>query len=52
MAKVVEVQLVAKTDDAVAGVNKVDQAVNKTGRSAKKTNKELSAFSEGGKQTR
>ena len=50
MAKVVEVQLIAKTDDAVAGVNKVDQAVNKTGRSAKKTNKELSAFSEGGKQ--
>jgi len=50
MAKVVEVQLIAKTDDAVAGVNKVDQAVNKTGRSAKKTNKELSAFSESGKQ--
>ena len=50
MAKVVEVQLIAKTDDAVASVNKVDQAVNKTGRSAKKTNKELSAFSEGGKQ--
>ena len=50
MAKVVEVQLIAKTDDAVASVNKVDQAVNKTGRSAKKTNKELSAFSESGKQ--
>ncbi len=50
MAKVVEVQLIAKTDDAVAGVNKVDQAVKKTGRSAKKTSKELSAFSEGGKQ--
>jgi hypothetical protein len=50
MAKVVEVQLIAKTDDAVAGVNKVEKAVEKTGRSAKKTNKELSAFSEGGKQ--
>ena len=50
MAKVVEVELVAKTDGAVDGVNKVEKAVEKTGRSAKKTSKELSAFSEGGKQ--
>lgn len=44
MAKVVEVELVAKTDGAVAGVNKVDQAVKKTARSAKKTSKELSGM--------
>jgi hypothetical protein len=50
MAKVVEVQLIAKTDDAVAGVKKVDDAIKKTGNSAKKTSKDISAFSEGGKQ--
>ena len=37
MAKVVEVQLIAKTDDAVAGVNKVDQAVKKTRKDYKKS---------------
>jgi len=50
MAKIVEVELVAKTDGAVAGVKKVDQAIKKTGNSAKKTSKDISAFSEGGKQ--
>ena len=48
MAKVVEVQLIAKTDDAVAGVNKVEKAVEKTGRSAKKTSKELSGMQQVG----
>ena len=50
MAEIVEFELVAKTSGAVNSVNKVDEAVKKTGRSAKKTSKELSAFSEGGKQ--
>ena len=50
MAEIVEFELVAKTSGAVDSVNKVDEAVQKTGRSAKKTSKELSAFSEGGKQ--
>ena len=50
MAKVVEVQLVAKTDDAVAGVNKVDSAVKKTGRSAKKASKELSGLQQVGNE--
>ena len=50
MAKIVEVELVAKTDGAVAGVKKVDDAIKKTGNSAKKTSKDISAFSEGGKQ--
>jgi len=36
MAKIVEVELVAKTDGAVAGVKKVDDAIKKTGNSAKK----------------
>ena len=45
MAKVVEVQLIAKTDDAVAGVNKVEKAVEKTARSAKKTSKEFEVLS-------
>ena len=44
MAKVVEVNLVAKTDDAVAGVNKVDQAVKKTAKTTKKASKELSGM--------
>ena len=44
MAKVVEVQLIAKTDDAVAGVNKVDQAVKKTAKTTKKASKELSGM--------
>ena len=48
MAKVVEVQLIAKTDDAVAGVNKVDDAIKKTGNSAKKTSKELSGLEQAG----
>jgi hypothetical protein len=50
MAEIVEFELVAKTSGAVDSVNKVDEAVKKTGRSAKKTSKELSAFAEGGKQ--
>ena len=50
MAEKVEFELVAKTSGAVDSVNKVDEAVQKTGKSAKKTSKELSAFSEGGKQ--
>ena len=44
MAKVVEVQLVAKTDDAVASVNKVDDAVKKTAKTTKKASKELSGM--------
>jgi hypothetical protein len=48
MAKVVEVQLIAKTDDAIAGVNKVDDAIKKTGNSAKKTSKELSGLEQAG----
>jgi len=50
MAKVVEVQLIAKTDDAVAGVNKVEKAVEKTARSAKKTSKELSGLQQVGNE--
>ena len=50
MAEIVEFELVAKTSGAVDSVNKVDEAVKKTGKSAKKTSKELSAFAEGGKQ--
>ena len=50
MAEIVEFELVAKTSGAVDSVNKVDKAVQKTGKSAKKTSKELSAFAEGGKQ--
>ena len=48
MAKVVEVQLIAKTDDAVAGVNKVDQAVKKTAKTTKKASKELSGMQQVG----
>ena len=50
MAEKVEFELVAKTSGAVDSVNKVDKAVQKTGKSAKKTSKELSGFAEGGKQ--
>ena len=50
MAEIVEFELVAKTSGAVDSVNKVDKAVQKTGKSAKKTSKELSGFAEGGKQ--
>ena len=50
MAKVVEVQLIAKTDDAVAGVNKVEKAVEKTARSAKKASKELSGLQQAGNE--
>ena len=50
MAEIVEFELVAKTSGAVDSVNKVDEAVKKTGRSAKKTSKELSGFAEGGKE--
>jgi len=50
MAKVVEVQLVAKTDEAVAGVNKVDQAVKKTAKTAKKASKELSGMQQIGNE--
>ena len=50
MAEIVEFELVAKTSGAVDSVNKVDEAVQKTGRSAKKTSKELSGFAEGGKE--
>ena len=48
MAKVVEVQLVAKTDDAVASVNKVDDAVKKTAKTTKKASKELSGMQQVG----
>jgi hypothetical protein len=48
MAKIVEVQLVAKTDDAVAGVNKVDEAVKKTASTTKKASKELSGMQQAG----
>ena len=48
MAKVVEVELVAKTDKAVDGVNKVEKAVEKTSRSAKKASKELSGLEKAG----
>jgi len=50
MAEIVEFELVAKTSGAVDSVNKVNDAVKKTGNSAKKTSKELSGFAEGGKQ--
>jgi len=50
MAEKVEFELVAKTDGAVDSVNKVDEAVQETGKSVKKTNKELSGFASGGKQ--
>ena len=50
MAKVVEVELVAKTDKAVDGVNKVEKAVEKTARAAKKTSKELSGLEQGGRE--
>ena len=50
MAKVVEVQLIAKTDDAVAGVNKVEKAVEKTAKTAKKTSKELSGMQQVGNE--
>ena len=48
MAKVVEVQLIAKTDDAVAGVNKVEKAVEKTAKTTKKASKELSGMQQVG----
>ena len=48
MAKVVEVELIAKTDNAVASVNKVDDAVKKTSRSTKKASKELSGMQQVG----
>ena len=48
MAKIIEVELVAKTDGAVAGVNKVEKAVEKTARSAKKASKELSGLEQAG----
>ena len=50
MAKVVEVQLVAKTDDAVASVNKVDDAVKKTAKTTKKASKELSGMQQVGNE--
>jgi hypothetical protein len=50
MAQVVEVELVAKTDKAVDGVNKVEKAVEKTARSAKKASKELSGLEQGGRE--
>ena len=48
MAKVVEVQLIAKTDNAVAGVNKVEKAVKKTASTTKKASKELSGLEQAG----
>jgi len=48
MAKVVEVQLIAKTDDAVAGVKKVEKAVEKTTKTTKKASKELSGMQQVG----
>jgi hypothetical protein len=50
MAKVVEVQLIAKTDDAVAGVNKVEKAVEKTAKTTKKASKELSGMQQVGNE--
>lgn len=50
MAKVVEVELIAKTDKAVDGVNKVEKAVEKTARAAKKTSKELSGLQQAGNE--
>jgi len=50
MAKIVEVELVAKTDKAVDGVNKVEKAVEKTARSAKKASKELSGMQQVGNE--
>ena len=47
MAKVVEVELVAKTDGAVDSVNKVDQAIKKTGNSAKKNKQRYFCFFRG-----
>jgi len=48
MAKVVEVELVAKTDKAVDGVNKVEKAVKKTASTTKKASKELSGMQQAG----
>ena len=48
MAEKVEFELVAKTDGAVAGVNKVDQAVKKTAKTTKKASKELSGMQQVG----
>ena len=48
MAKVVEVQLIAKTDDAVAGVKKVEKAVEKTAKTTKKASKDLSGMQQVG----
>ena len=48
MAEKVEFELVAKTSGAVAGVNKVDEAVKKTSRATKKASKELSGMQQAG----
>ena len=50
MAKVVEVQLVAETGDAVKNVEKVDEAVKKTAKTAKKASKELSGMQQVGNE--
>ena len=48
MAEKVEVELVAKTSDAVANVKKVDEAVKKTSKTTKKASKELSGMQQVG----
>ena len=48
MAEKVEFELVANTSGAVAGVNKVDEAVKKTSKTTKKASKELSGMQQVG----
>jgi len=48
MAEKVEFELVADTSGAVAGVNKVDEAVKKTSKATKKASKELSGMQQVG----
>ena len=48
MAEKVEFELVADTSGAVAGVNKVDEAVKKTSKTTKKASKELSGMQQVG----
>ena len=50
MAEKVEFELVAKTSGAVAGVNKVDEAVKKTSKATKKASKELSGMQQVGNE--
>ena len=50
MAEIVEFELVAKTSGAVDSVNKVDNAVKKTAKTAKKASKELSGMQQVGNE--